>query len=237
MRKEGARDVPAPLVLRQPPLTRRTSRSRQQRSQRKLPFTGELARQPLGRMVSTLEPAIRIARDEDDTRGNRSRHRLADDRRSPAGKPAQATLLPGAHDRTKPVVVRQHRPSTREGEPATGAFATTIHRPRRRSTAPRAQAAARCGGASPCSRRKPELRETSRRDSVAAGVDRARHHATGACVTCLCQLGEYSARSGRPFRCRIRLSASSSWAASPMSNHWPSKRYAYTGSRLCSHAT
>jgi hypothetical protein len=90
-------------------------------------------------MVSTLEPAIRIARDEDDTRGNRSRHRLADDRRSPAGKPAQATLLPGAHDRTKPVVVRQHRPSTREGEPATGAFATTTHGPRRRSTAARAQ--------------------------------------------------------------------------------------------------
>ena len=90
-------------------------------------------------MVSTLEPALRIARDEDDTRGNRSWQRLADDRRSPTGKPAQATLLPGAHDRTKPVVVRQHRPSAREGEPATGAFATTMHRPRRRSTAPRAQ--------------------------------------------------------------------------------------------------
>jgi len=90
-------------------------------------------------MVSTLEPAIRIARDEDDTRGNRSRHRLANDRRSPAGKSAQATLLPGANDRTKPVVVRQHRPSTREGEPATGAFATTADRPRRWSTAPRAQ--------------------------------------------------------------------------------------------------
>ena len=90
-------------------------------------------------MVSTLEPAIWIAGDEDDTRDNGSWHRFADDRRSPAGKPTQPTLLPGAHDRAKPVVVGEHRPSTREGEPATGAFAATIHRPRRRSTAARAQ--------------------------------------------------------------------------------------------------
>ncbi len=88
------------------------------------------------------------------------------------------------------------------------------------------RAAARCGAAPRCSRRRPALPEESRRGTAEAGADRARHHARAACVTCLCQLGEYSARSGRPRWRRIRLSASSSWFASPMSNHWPSKRYA-----------
>jgi hypothetical protein len=100
MREEGTRDIPAPVVLRQPSLARRSSCSRQEWPEGELPLSRELARQPLGRVVSTLQPAIRIARDEDDTRGLRSRNRLADDCRGPAGKPAEAALLPGDHDRT-----------------------------------------------------------------------------------------------------------------------------------------
>jgi hypothetical protein len=90
-------------------------------------------------VVSTFEPAVRIARHEDDTCGDRSGHRLANDCRGPAGEPAQAALLPGAHDLTHPVVICQHGPSMRESEPAPGALATTVHGPGRRSAAPRAQ--------------------------------------------------------------------------------------------------
>jgi hypothetical protein len=97
-------------------------------------------------------------------------------------------------------------------------------RPSARRSAHRA--AARCGAAPRCSRRRPAPPGESRRGSAEAEADRARNHARAARVTCLCQLGEYSARSGRPRWRRIRLSASSSWFASPMSNHWPSKRYA-----------
>ena len=86
--------------------------------------------------------------------------------------------------------------------------------------------AARCVGGQRCRRRRPARPGRSRRGSAAGAGDRARHHARAARVTCLCQLGEYSARSGRPSRRRMRLSASSSCFASPMSNHWPSKRYA-----------
>ena len=97
-------------------------------------------------------------------------------------------------------------------------------RPSARRSARRA--AARFGAAPPCSQRRLAHRGKSRRGSAEAGADRARQHARAACVTCLCQVGEYSARSGRPRRRRIRLSASSSCFASPMSNHRPSKRYA-----------
>jgi hypothetical protein len=88
VREEGARDVPAPLVLRQPPLAGRPSCSRQERPERELPLGGKLARQALGRVMSAFEPAVRIARDEDDTRGVRARQGLPDDCCSPAGEPA-----------------------------------------------------------------------------------------------------------------------------------------------------
>jgi hypothetical protein len=98
MREEGTCDVPAPLVLRQPSLARRPSCSRQEWPEGELPLGGKLARQPLGRVVSTLQPAVWIARNEDDTRGIRSHDRLPDDCRGPACKPTQAALLPGDDD-------------------------------------------------------------------------------------------------------------------------------------------
>ncbi len=98
MRNEGSSDVAAPLVLRQPSLTRRPSCSRQEWAEGELPPNSKLARQPLGRVVTTLEPSVRIARDEDDTHDVRSRHRFPDDCRGPAGKPSQSALLPGGYD-------------------------------------------------------------------------------------------------------------------------------------------
>ena len=88
VREEGARDIPAPLVLRQPSLARRPPCSRQERPEGELPLGGKLARQPLGRVMPAFQPAVRIARDEDDTCGVRPRHGLPDDYRSPAGEPA-----------------------------------------------------------------------------------------------------------------------------------------------------
>jgi hypothetical protein len=62
---------------------------------------------------------------------------------------------------------------------------------------------ARCGVTPPCTRRRPAHPVESRPGSAEGGASRSRHHAREARVTCLCQLGEYSARSGRPRRRRI----------------------------------
>ncbi len=139
MRKEGARDVPASLVLRQPSLPRGPSCPREERQDGELPHGSKLGRQPLGGVVPALQLAVRIAGDEDDTRGVRSRHRLADDCRGPAGEPAQAALLPRPHDRAQPVVVRQRRPSTSEGEPPAGTLRTAVYGPGRRRAATHAE--------------------------------------------------------------------------------------------------
>jgi hypothetical protein len=176
VREEGARDVPAPLMLRQPSLARRPSCSRQEWPERKLPLGGKLARQPLGRVVSPLQPAVRIARDEDDTRGVRSRHRLTDDRRGPAGEPAQAALLPGDDDRTQPVVVRQHGPSMHKGESPPGALSTAEYGPGRRCAAARAERrldAAQCRGATVA-----DLRSRERADEAALRQEQIEHATT-----------------------------------------------------------
>jgi hypothetical protein len=101
------------------------------------------------------------------------------------------------------------------GEPATRSASRTAR-----------TAAARSGATPSCSRRRRGRRAGSRPDSAAAAADRARLDSTSTRVPRLCQFGEYSARSGRPTRLRMRLSASSSCCASPMSYHSPGKRYA-----------
>ena len=145
MREEGARDVPAPLVLRQPPLARRPSCSREEWPERELPLSGELGSKPLGGVMPALQPAVRIAGDEDDTGGIRTRHRLMHDCSRPAGEAAQAALLPRGHDSTQPVVVGHCRARTREGEPPAGALRTTAHGPGSRSAATLAEGRADAG--------------------------------------------------------------------------------------------
>ncbi len=139
MRDEGAADVPAPLVVRQPALARRPPSSRQERLERQAPLSGELACQLLGRVVSTLQPAVRIAWDEDDTSCVRWRHRFPDDCRCPAGEPTQAALLPGDYDLAEPVVVRQHTPSMRKRNSTADALSTAEYRPGRRRATARAE--------------------------------------------------------------------------------------------------
>ena len=92
-------------------------------------MSSKLARQPLSSVMPALEPAVRIARDEDDTRRAGSWQILPNNCRRPAGEPAQTALLPGGHDRAQPVVVRQCRPRVRECEPPAGTLGTTLNRP------------------------------------------------------------------------------------------------------------
>jgi hypothetical protein len=176
VRKEGARDVPAPLPLRQSSLSRRPSCPSEEWPERKLPLSSKLARQPLGRVVSTLQPAVRIAGDEDDTRGVGSRDRLPDDRRSPAGEPAQAALLPGDDDRAEPVIVRQRSPRIRESEPPTGTFSTAAYGPGRRGAAAHAErrldATQRSGAAG------AHLRSGKRADKAALRQEQIEHITT-----------------------------------------------------------
>jgi hypothetical protein len=124
--------------------------------------------------------------------------------------------------------LRSGSPGTNTTHAASGRASDSRTTAARRS-APRTarRAVPRCGGAPRCSPGRPALRDEGKGDTAGAGPDRARHHdARDARVSCLCQLGEYSVRSGRPCRRRMRLSASSNWVASPMSYHRPSKRYA-----------
>ena len=135
MREEGTRDVPAPLVLCQPSLARRPSCPRQEWANGKLPLGSKLGRQPLGRVVSTLQPAVRITGDKGDTRNIRSRERFPDDCCGPGGESAQPVLLPGDHDLTQPVVIHQHGARLRERESASGALAAALRGPGRRRAA------------------------------------------------------------------------------------------------------
>jgi hypothetical protein len=135
VREEGTRDVPATLVLCQPSLARRPSCPCQEWAQRELPLSGKLTRQPLSGVMSTLQPAVRITRDEDDTAGIRSRQRVPDDCCGPPGEATHSTLLPGDHDLAQPVVIHQHGARMRERKPASGALAAASYGPGRRGAA------------------------------------------------------------------------------------------------------
>jgi hypothetical protein len=139
MCKEGARDVPAPLMLGQPSLSRGPSCPPEERPHGKLPHRRELAREPLGGVVSALEPAVRIARNEHHAGGVRPRHRVAYDCRRPGCKPAQAPLLPSGDDQAQPIVVCQRSPSTDERELPAGTLHTALHGPGRRRAAAHAE--------------------------------------------------------------------------------------------------
>jgi hypothetical protein len=139
VRKESARDVPAPLVPGQPSLPRRSPCPREERPHGKLPHSRELGREPLSGVVSALEPTVRIARDEHHAGGVRPRHRVAHDRRRPARKPAQAALLPCGDDQAQPIVVCQRGPSTGERELPAGTLHTALHGPGRRRAAAHAE--------------------------------------------------------------------------------------------------
>jgi hypothetical protein len=123
------RHVPPPFALGQPTLSRGPACSGEERPHRELPESRKLAGQPLGGVVSALEPAVRVARDERDTCRVRLRQRLADDGRRPSGQPAQPALFPGGHHRAEPVVVRHGRPSTGEREPPPRTFRAALHGP------------------------------------------------------------------------------------------------------------
>ena len=150
MRQEPACDVPPSFVLRQPALPARSRCPCQKPPQGKLPESSKLAGQPLSGMMPAYEPAVWIAGDEHDTRNLRSRQPLADDRRCPAGEPAQTAFLPGGYDRSQPVVVGQGRAGLSEGESPTRTLATASNRPGRRCAAALAERrldAAKCRGA------------------------------------------------------------------------------------------
>jgi hypothetical protein len=150
VRKEGARHVSPALVLLQPALPRRPSGPSEERPHGQLPEGSQLTCQPLSGVMPTLEPAVRVARDEHDTRGIWSRERLADDGRRPAGEPAETTFLPRGNDRAQTVVVRHCCPRVREGEPSARTLGTTPDRPggRRAATLAKRQLdAAERGGA------------------------------------------------------------------------------------------
>jgi hypothetical protein len=174
--EEGTRDVPAPLVLCQASLARRPSCPRQEWAKGKLPLGSKLGRQALGGVVSTLQPAVGITGDEDDTRDIRSRQRFPDDCCGPAGEPAQPALLPGDHDLTQPVVIHQHGARMRERESASGALAAALYRPGRRGAATCAERwldAAQCRRAAVA-----DLRSRERADEAALREEQIEHVTT-----------------------------------------------------------
>jgi hypothetical protein len=197
--------------------------------ERKVPGRRQLSREALGSMVATLQPAVQPTRHVRDGRDVGPRDRVDHDLRRPTRKPAQAALLPCGHDLPDRLVVLDRGTRTREREPPAAAFRAPPHRPGggrtaaladRRSDAPQRRPAAAAhvlagegADQAPLRQQQVEHTPTLERDSCRIGV---RSMST--------QSGEYEARSGRPCRRRMRLSASSSWSRSPMSCHSPGKR-------------
>ena len=227
VREECARDVPTPLVLCQPSLARRPSGSRQERLGAEAP-TQQRARSPAARPRGVHASAC------DPDRPGRRRHTRrpvarTDSRTTAAaqrGEPAQTALLPGA------TTGRSRSSYASTARACANASRRPAHSPQRSYRPGRRRTATRAERRLDAAQAAVQPSQTcapgrSRRDSVEGGADRARHHARGsACVTCLCQLGEYSARSGRPRRRAHPVVRLEQLVASPMSNHWPSKRYA-----------
>ena len=95
---------------------------------RQRPALRELVSQALGR-VTTPQPPVRIPRHERDARRLGSRQCIGDDLRSPGGKTAQASFLPGSDDSRDRIAVLHCRASECEREPPPGALGTPPDRP------------------------------------------------------------------------------------------------------------
>ena len=162
------------------------------------------------------------------TRGRPSPVAATSPRRPPPPRRRAATARvpsrrPRSAERARRIRPPRARAQTRGDDLNTPHSALPAMRWARRSAHSRA---ARCAEARLYIRNTPVHREENRRGSVAAAGDRAHIDVRSQRVTCQCQLGEYSARSGSLWRRRMRLSASSSCVWSPMSYHSPGKRYA-----------
>src|SRR5712691_489308 len=132
---ERAADVPSPRGDVEPPLARRRTCAAERVDDRQLPALAERARESLRRMVSALEPAVTVGRDEDERVDVRTRQLLRDRVRRERGQPPQPVLLPAGDDRADTRVVRDRRARGREREPAPRAFRATANRPRGRRAA------------------------------------------------------------------------------------------------------
>jgi hypothetical protein len=87
-------------------------------------------------MVAALETTRAIRRDEREPgRARRRRQRVRDLVGSDRSEGAEAALLPGAHEPTDALVVRDGGTGGRESEAAAGALATPLHGPGGRSAA------------------------------------------------------------------------------------------------------
>jgi len=82
--------------------------------------------------MASLQPAIRIGRNEGHNLRSRWRDDLDQDGNSRPGEPPQGAFLPAGDERADGVVVIDRRAGGREGEPPAGALATAAYRPRRR---------------------------------------------------------------------------------------------------------
>ena len=90
-------------------------------------------------MVSALQAAVAVRRDEGEELDGGPRNRVGDESGGFGGDPAQAALLPAADDPADGVVVLHRSPRARERKPAAGALAAAGDRPDGRRTAARAE--------------------------------------------------------------------------------------------------
>ena len=138
---------------------------------------------------------------------------------------ASAGPVPSTHRRHDEAHRRRRAPPAHTRRRADAHCTRCTARQARPSEPRSARRGAAAGVGAPLYRpHRPGCRATRRSGSVAGEADRAHHDARAKGVPFLCQLGEYSLRSGRLTRRRIRLSASSNCVASPMSYHSPRKR-------------
>ena len=110
--------------------------TREQGYDRQLPAGAELLRQAFGRIVTAVEAAVRIGRDEGQRVGARPRDNLADELRSEPRELPQAALLPRGDEQACRVVVGHCGPRARESDAPSRALAAALDRPGGRGAAP-----------------------------------------------------------------------------------------------------
>src|SRR5919108_145695 len=107
-------DVAPPFAPRQLALAGRAAGADEQRLEAEPPAGPELPGEPFPRVMTALEPAIRVGGDANEILRGRPRHGLDHDLSGPRGEPTQAAFLPGRDDASRGPVVRDGRPRRRE---------------------------------------------------------------------------------------------------------------------------
>jgi hypothetical protein len=128
-RGDAAANVPAAFVQGQPSLTREHPSSLEHVEDRELPEPPQLRCKRARRHLAALPRALGIAWHGEEVLDSRTRDDLGHEYGGLAGKPASPSLLPGAHEGTRALVIDDRRSRCHERQPPARALRAAAHGP------------------------------------------------------------------------------------------------------------